>query len=139
MPEKILVTQINIIIVVIDSKNGIMKRHEAEPKNPIELTIFLTFIILLPFFIKSSARNPPALRAITEIILGIIIKVTNALDSRAIPNSLSRNFGKKDKKTKRLQLFAKVAATIAKKGLFERSFLNGIFLAVDIDGAFFSI
>ena len=73
------------------------------------------------------------------MILGIIIRITKVLDSRSTPSSLSINFGKKDKKTNRLQLLAKVAATIAKKGLLTRSCPKGIFLAGFDDGAFSSM
>ena len=76
------------------------------------------------------------MRAITEIMLGIIIRITKVLDSSSIPNSLSINFGKNDKKTNKLQLFAKVAATIAKKGLLTNNSLKGIFFAGSDDGAF---
>ena len=123
-------------MIVIDSKNGIMKRQIADPKNPIEFNVFLTLTTLIPPCINLSARYPPALRAITEIMLGIIIRITKVLDSSSIPSSLSINFGKNDKKTNKLQLFAKVAATIAKKGLLIRSCLKGIFFAGSDDGAF---
>ena len=60
-------------------------------------------------------------------MLGIIINITKALDSRSIPSSLSMNLGRNDKKTKRLQLLEKVAATIAKNGLLRSKSLMGIF------------
>ena len=136
---KRLVTQISIIIIEIDSKNGIKKRHPADPKNPIEFNVLRTFITLIPLFIKLSARYPPAFNAITEIMLGIMIRITKVLDSSPIPSSLSINFGRNDKKTNKLQLFAKVAATIAKKGLLISNCLKGIFFAAFDDGAFFWI
>ena len=93
-------------------------------------------ITLIPLLINLSARYPPAFRAITEIILGIIIRITKVLDSSSIPSSLSINFGKNDKITNKLQLFAKVAATIAKKGLLRSNCIKGILLTGSDDGAF---
>ena len=135
-PVKRFVMHINITIMEIDSKNGIIKRHSADPKNPIEFNVFLTLITLMPLLINLSARYPPALSAITDIILGIIIRITKALDSSSIPSSLSINLGKNDKKTNKLQLLAKVAATIAKKGLLKNNCIKGILFAGLDDGAF---
>ena len=66
-PVKRFVIQIKIMIIEIDSKSGIKKRQNADPKKPIELTIFLTFITFIPFLIILSARKPPAFNAKTEI------------------------------------------------------------------------
>ena len=49
------------------------------------------------------------------------------------------NLGRNDKKTKRLQLLEKVAATIAKNGLLRSKSLMGIFLIGSDDGAFLRI
>ena len=72
-------------------------------------------------------------------MLGIIINITKALDSRSIPSSLSMNLGRNDKKTKRLQLLEKVAATIAKNGLLRSKSLMGIFFIGSDEGAFLII
>ena len=73
-----------------------VNKHAAEPKKPIEFALFRTLITLQPFFIKISAIYPPKLRAITETMLGMMIRTKKDPDARSTPNSLSIIFGKKD-------------------------------------------
>ena len=69
----------------------------------------------------------------------MMIRTKKDPDERSTPNSLSTNFGKKDKKTNKLQLLAKVATMIAKNGRLLSSFDKGIWDIASEAGALFSI
>ena len=72
-------------------------------------------------------------------MLGMMIRTKKDPDERSTPNSLSTNFGKKDKKTNKLQLLAKVATIIAINGRLLSSLDKGICVIASDAGALSSI
>ena len=54
-----------------DGDNEINYKNMAEPKNPIELTTFLTLITSYPFFMELSVITPPIIREKIATRLGI--------------------------------------------------------------------
>ena len=86
---------------------------------------------------KQESNSSMKMQEQTENVDSSLLHLEDVLASKIIQPCIQS--GRNDKKTNKLQLFAKVAATIAKKGLLISNCLKGIFFAAFDDGAFFWI
>ena len=85
MPEHTFISESKTTMFINELSREIRYKNIADPKNPIELTLFLTFKTVYPFLISPSAKYPPITSDIIETMLGIRIAIIKVLDAKSIP------------------------------------------------------